>query len=438
MRLDRSPLAALRAALGAVLGSAGGPRAVATAVATAPPAITSRWGVLASPDFRLLWLVGNVVFAVRWLEMLVVGVFVYQHTGSAFAVALMTLLRMLPMALFGAVIGAVAERVERRNALIGVVLAMLATSLGLAALAYAGSLAVWHLAVASFCNGIAWAADNPVRRVMIGEVVGPERMGPAMSIDVGANNASRMVGPTIGGLLLAGSGISGALTVSVVCYAIALVAAIRVRHRNSLGSAGMGTVLTRMVEGFVLVRRDPRLIATLTVTVIYNVFGWPFIAMIPVIGQDNLHLGATGIGILASMDGLGAFCGAIAIALYAKPVHYARLYVGGVAAYLVLIIVFALVPNVPLAGAALLLTGVSGAAFSVMQATLIYLAAPAEMRSRLYGVLSVCIGSGPIGFLGLGMLAHSIGASSATAITGGLGLLALAACWPWWRRIGTG
>src|SRR5579872_1572575 len=122
--------------------------------------------LLANRDFRLLWLVGVVVFAVRWLEMIVVGVFVYQHTGSAFDVSLMTMLRMLPMALFGAVIGAGAERLERRTALAFVILSMLATSLCLAVLAYGGRLAVWHLAVASFCNGIAWAADNPVRRVM--------------------------------------------------------------------------------------------------------------------------------------------------------------------------------------------------------------------------------------------------------------------------------
>ena len=64
-------------------------------------------------------------------------------------------------------------------------------------------LEVWHLAVASFVNGVAWATDNPVRRVMIGEAVGATQMGTAMSIDVGANNASRMVGPIIGGLLLA-------------------------------------------------------------------------------------------------------------------------------------------------------------------------------------------------------------------------------------------
>jgi len=397
----------------------------------------ARSGLLAIADFRRLWAVGLVVFAVRWLEMLVVGVFVYQHTGSAFTVALMTLLRMLPMALFGAVIGALAERLERRRALVGVVLSMLTTSVCLAALAYAGRLAVWHLAVASFCNGIAWAADNPVRRVMIGEVVGHDRMGAAMSLDVGANNASRMLGPTIGGLLLAGVGISGALTVSVLCYAIALVAALRVGHRNSLApGAAVGTVLARMVEGLLVVRRDRHLIAILTITVIYNLFGWPFTAMIPVIGQDNLHLGASGIGILASMEGIGAFCGAIVIALWVRPEHYARLYIGGVVSYLVMLIVFALAPSVPLAGAALLFTGVSNAAFSVMQATLIYLAAPAEMRSRLYGVLSVCIGVGPIGFLTLGVLADLIGAPWATALTGVLGLLALAATRRWWRRLG--
>src|SRR5262245_40866721 len=85
-----------------------------------PPSVVrraTRWTMLGTPDFRRLWAVGFVISAVRWLEMLAVGVFVYQHTGSAFDVALMTLLRMLPLALFGAVIGALAERVERRTAL---------------------------------------------------------------------------------------------------------------------------------------------------------------------------------------------------------------------------------------------------------------------------------------------------------------------------------
>jgi MFS family permease len=337
------------------------------------------------------------------------------------------------------VIGALAERIDRRLALIAVAATMLTTAVCLAMLAYAGRLAVWHLAVAGFVSGIASAADNPVRRVMIGEVVGSERMGAAMSIDVGANNASRMLGPTIGGFLLASVGIAGAFTISVTCYAMALVAALGVRHRNVPLPAGSGgNVLARIIEGFLIVRGDRRLIGTLIVTVIYNVFGWPFTSMIPVIGQDSLHLGASGIGLLASMDGIGSFAGAVVLALCAKPAHYARLYIASVGSYLLIVIVFALLPNVLLAGTALLLTGVSNAAFSVMQATLIYLAAPAAMRSRMYGVLSVCIGSSPLGFLSIGLLAALVGAPAAITITGLLGLAVMALTRPWWRELATG
>ena len=426
MRFDRLPFRGRS-------GGSGGGLAAALPADAAP---RSRAGLFAVADFRRLWTVGLVVFAVRWLEMIVVGVFVYQRTGSPFDVALMTMLRMLPMALFGAVIGALAERIERRAALVVVVLSMLCTSLTLAVLAYAGRLEVWHIGVASFFNGIAWAADNPVRRVMIGDVVGHERLGAAMSVDVGANNASRMLGPTVGGLLLAHFGIAGAFTASVVCYTVAVGAALRIGHRDAPMPAGSASVLRRMLDGLILVRHDRRLIATLSITIIYNLFGWPFTAMIPVIGQDSLHLGAGGIGMLASMDGIGAFVGAVAIALFARPAHYRMLYVGGVSIYLVMLIAFALVPSVPLAGAALLFTGLSSAGFSVMQATLIYLAAPPEMRSRMYGVLAVCIGVGPVGFLVIGILAGAIGAPLAVALTGSLGLAAMIATRRLWRLIG--
>ena len=89
-----------------------------------------------SADFWRLWFVGLVVFVVRWVETVAVGVFVYQHTGSAFIVAMMTMLRLLPMGLFGAFIGAIAERMERRTTLIVVVASMVITSLALAILAH--------------------------------------------------------------------------------------------------------------------------------------------------------------------------------------------------------------------------------------------------------------------------------------------------------------
>jgi MFS family permease len=389
-----------------------------------------------APDFWRLWVVGLVVFGVRWLEMLAVAVFAYQHTHSPFVVAALTMLRMLPMALFGALIGALAERCERRTALIVVVLSMALTSLGLAILAWTGRLAVWHLAVAAFCNGIGWTTDNPVRRTMIGDVVGSERMSSAMSIDVGANNASQILGPTIGGVLLASFGIGGVFCVSLACYSVALVAAWRVHHRTTSVASSSQSVVARIIEGLALVRRDRRLIAVLTVTVISNVFGWPSTSMIPVIGHDRLGLGAIGIGLLSSMTGIGAFLGSVAIALFVRQSWFSRIYLGGVVVFLLLVPIFALAPYPLLTGSVLLLTGVANACFSIMQATLVYLSAPAEMRSRVYGVLSVCIGVGMLGFIQIGLLAGLIGASWAAAATGVAGLIAMGLTRRWWRPLG--
>jgi MFS family permease len=400
------------------------------AIAAPAPA---RAGLLAKPDFRRLWLVGFVVFAVRWLEMLAMAIFAYQHTHSPFIVAVLTMLRSLPMTLFGAPLGALAERVERHTALLAEVLALALSSLTLAVLAYTGQLAVWELAVASFWSGIGWAVDNPVRRTLIGEVAGPERMSAAMALDVGANTTSNVLGPSLGGMLLASFGMKGVFTASIACYAVAIVAALRVTYRDGSRPSGTGSVLARMIEGLIVVRRSRRLVATLVITVIYNLFASPFTSMIPVIGQDSLHLDPGGIGILTGMSGVGAFCGALVIAAFAKPAHFTRLYLGGVLVYLVLQMVFALLPQPLFAGTALLLIGLCNAGFSTMQATLVYLAAPPEMRSRLYGVLAVCIGVGPLGFLHLGLLAGLLGASSATVAIGLEGLLALAVSWPLWR-----
>lgn len=400
----------------------------------ARPASRPAW-LIDNADFWRLWFVGLVVFVVRWVETVAVGVFVYQRTESAFLVAMMTMLRLLPMGLFGAFLGAIAERMERRITLILVVVSTLVTSLVLATLAHLHLLQVWHLAAASFINGVGWATDNPVRRVMIGEAVGATQMSTAMSIDVGANNASRMVGPTIGGVLLASFGIAGVFTLSVVLYAIAVIAACRVRYRNSFALTSAESVLARIAEGLRLVRRDKRLVGTLAVTVIYNVFGWPFTSMVPVIGRDQLLLGPEGVGLLSSMDGIGAFIGAVLMAMFCRAEFYRTAYVGGVTLYMVMLTVFALIPIPSIAGSALLFTGLGGAGFSIMQATLVYLSAPPEMRSRMLGVLSVCIGTGPIGFVALGLLADAIGAPWATAASGLTGLLMMLLARPLWRAI---
>jgi len=172
----------------------------------------------------------------------------------------------------------------------------------------------------------------------------------------------------------------------------------------------------------------------LIVTIIFNIFGWPITSLVPVVGQVHLGLAPGGIGLLASMDGLGAFAGAVAMAAWARPSNYARCYIGGVAIYMAMVIMFALSPHPWLAGAALIGCGFAQAGFSIMQTTLIYLWSPEHLRSRVLGLLSVCIGVAPLGFIHVGLLADALGAHWACAVSGLEGLLALLLTRRWWRH----
>ena len=150
------------------------------------------------------------------------GLFAYRVTESAFIVALLSMLRLLPMGLFGALIGALAERFDSRLSLMLMVGTSLLTSGVLALLASMGWLSIWHLGVGCFINGVCWAADNPVRRMMIGDSVGAQRIGPALSVDVGVNNVSRVLGPILAGLLLAQFDIGGVFWLGLGLHSVSL------------------------------------------------------------------------------------------------------------------------------------------------------------------------------------------------------------------------
>ena len=362
---------------------------------------------------------------VRWLEMLALALFAYQLTASALVVVMLTMLRMVPMGLFGAFLGAAAERFDRRSTLILVLVVQMAVTLTLAVLASLDAIEVWHLAVASFINGSGWASDHPVRRMMIGDAVGGERIGPALSIDAATNNGTRIAGPLLAGLLLAELGITSVFWFSLALYTPALIAAVRIGMRQQTAASGPASIIASIREGLAWARRDGRLTGVFVITIIFNIFGWPATSMVPVIGTDYLNLGPKGVGVLASFDGVGGLAGALVIATYARTASYGRIYVSGVAVYLAMVVIFASAPVISIAAAALFVGGIANAAFAVMQATLVYRAAPADMRARLLGVVSVCIGTGPIGFLYLGLLTDWFSPRTATVALAAQGLVAL-------------
>ncbi len=389
--------------------------------------------LLAHADFRRLWTVGLASFLVRWLEILVFGVFAYQVTGSAFIVTLLTMLRILPLGLFGLLLGVVAARVDRRIGLIVSVAVSLLSSLVLLGLSLTDQLQVWHLGVASFVNGVVWSGDNPVRRGLMGDLAGPLRMGNAMALDVGASNACRLAGPASGGFLFAQGGMTAVFAFTVVLYLVALLAVLRVNPQPPSGGASRLPMRALLASGFVAARQSPTLAATLWLTIIFNLFGFPVLSLVPVLGKDLLGLDPDGVGALMSLEGLGAMAAAFAMAMWARAADYGRIFVLGCALFLSMLPIVGHSGWLPLTVIAMVTLGMGQAGFSVMQSTLAFVASPPDRRMPAMGLLTVCVGLGPIGFLSLGWLAERLGASTAAALLGGAGIVLIGASWPWWR-----
>ena len=396
------------------------------------PATTS---LLRDGAFLRVWLTGGAAGVLRWLELLAISVYVLQTTGSPFLVALMTFLRMAPMFLFGIPAGALADRYDRKRLLLIGLLALAAAAALLTLLAVQGRIALWHIAAGTFLNGMFWASEFPVRRIMLGEIAGVGRLSRAMALESATSNATRMLGPALGGVLIQATGLYGVYALGALLYLACAALVLPIAYRSV--SAGGASLLTMLRDGWRFARSERLIVGTLAVTLIVNLWGFAYITMVPVIGERVLGLSPALIGALMSTEGLGAVIGALLVARYDRPRQYTRIYTVSSAAFLFGVLAFALSAWFPLSLALMLFCGIGIAGFAVMQTTIVFLAAPAAVRSRVMGLLTVAIGGGPIGMLYVGVLADWLGAANAVACLAlqGLVLLALAAWyWPELRR----
>ena len=388
--------------------------------------------LLRNREFRLIWLIGAASNTLRWLEILAVGVVVFDMTGSPFQVAFMIILRFLPMALMGAFTGVVAERVNRRVFLILSLVFMLGTSVMLTLLAFGGYLNLWVIGLSVVLNGLFWTTDNPIRRTLLGEVVRPAQIGIAMSLDTVTNSTTRFLGPLVGGIFLEFAGLEGVFLVGAVLYAGALLLACvtqPVSVRQYREHRGMFNFLT---DGIKVLESNRVLVGVLAITVIYNLWAFPFVSMIPVIGKDVLGLSPLPVGLLVSAEGAGTLIGALLVLLTRSVAHYRRLYTFGLGISLAMALIYSQLGSFLPSGAFLALEGIGAGIFAAMQAALVLLNTPPQMRSRMMGLLSVCVGLCALGFLHIGLLADWVGVQNAVLICTAEGLVALfLVCWTW-------
>jgi MFS family permease len=370
--------------------------------------------------------------------MLALGFYVFQLTGNEFLTALVFTLRMAPMLLFGIATGLIADHVSRRLLLIVSLATSTAISGFMGAVVLSGRVEYWHIAVATFLSGVLWAFDMPVRRPLVAEAVGHERVGVAMGIESTTMQATRMLGPLFGGVFVASIGMHGVYFLGAGFQLAALVLALGTGSTGiKKADIGRVNVLADLREGFGYVRANRLIIGTLAVTVFVNLWGFSYSSQMPVIAKTELGVGAVALGVLGAVEGLGGFLGAVAISAWASPRTYTRIYLYGSFVFLSAVLLFALSQWYPVSVAILFAGGFGMAAFGSMQSTLMLVSTAPEMRGRVMGVLVVCIGAGPVGALHVGLLASLFGAPTALIVTAVEGLIALALAalvWPELRR----
>ena len=369
---------------------------------------------------------GATTNVMRWLETVALGFFVYELTGSPFWVAFVGLVRMLPMFVLGALVGVIADRIDRRLLLMFAMGLLAVTYAVLAVLAITERIDLWHVLTGAFVAGMVWVTDFPARRSMIAEVVQPHRVGTAMGLEMATSNFSRMLGPLAAGGFLATVGIQGAYIAGLVLFVSAFLMAATLNYSAPVRARSAVQPLTNFVEGIRYIRSDAVVVMTLAITVAMNMFAFPYNHMVPVIADDKLGAGALGLGLLFSAEGAGATLGSLLIAARAKPQHYTRVYLYGSLLFLVAILMFAFAPWYALALGLLFIGGFGMAAFGTLQSIIIITSTPPEVRGRVLGVLAVAIGTGPIGALQVGLVADSLGAPLAVTATAVAGIVVVA------------
>lgn len=387
--------------------------------------------LMATPDFVRLWLAGAFTNTMRMQEILVAGVFAYQQTGSALVVSLVLVLRAVPMLLLGAVAGALAESVDRKRLLMsGQALAGLA-AMTITLLAATGHLALWHLAVSSFLGGLIWTNEHATRRRMMAEVAGADDMVAAVALDTTTGSSTRMIGPLLGGMFFQVVGLTAAYALASLLYLAAFLCVSGVRHRQEPHDGARRSLGAEVAAALRLAMRHRVIRAVLGVTIVMNAFSFSYTAVLPALGREVFGASPFEVGLLAAAEPAGALLGGLLMAygITARLFGGVRGFLLGSAGFTAVVLLASFVPDYGAVLAMLFAGGIGVAAFTAHQTALVMLDAPPEARSRLLGLVTTCIGTGPFGLLLIGSLADAQGpAAAVTAMAAaGLGGLALIA-----------
>lgn len=379
---------------------------------------------LRHPEYRYLWTGTLMMSAGQWIQQVTLGWLLYDLTGNSMLLGALNGLRALPFLVTGPLAGVAADRMDRRRLLLQTQTVLIVTAVLMGALVASRFLAVWHLFAFTLITGIAWTITEPVRMSVIPNVVPKKDLANAVALNSGGFNLMKVIGPALGGALIAWFGAAENFFLQAIAYGGVLAMIYWMHIPPHRAEAKRNSALANLKEGFAYVRSTPAVLALMCLAYVPRIFAVPYQTLMPVFQKDVLKVGPEGLGLLMAAPGLGAVIAVLVMASVGSRVRrQGLLLVGSILILGAFLILFSQITWFPMALATLVLVGIFQMFFLASTATMLQLIVPDELRGRVLSLYMLDRGFMPLGAMFAGTAAHFIGAPLAVAGMGGVVIL---------------
>jgi MFS family permease len=386
-------------------------------------AVRKSFHSLGVPNYRRYFVGQMISLSGTWMQTIAAVWLILGLTGSGVAVGLTTALQFLPMLLFGAWGGLLADRISKRRLLIATQALMAIPAVGLLAVTATGVVAPWMVYLAVFAMGLVNSVDNPTRQSFVMEMVGPDRVVNAVSLNSVIVQAARIAGPAAAGLLIAAFGVVPCFAINALTFVAMIVALWGMDpeglHRSPVAGREPGAIRA----GLRYVLATPELFVPLALMALVGTLGFNFQVVLPLLATFSFGGGPTTYGVLVSAMAVGSIAGALVNGSHGKAGP--RLIVAGALAFGVLALLSAAMPSLVLEIPVLAGLGAAAVTFAATINSTLQLAVSPEMRGRVMALYSVVfLGSTPIGGPLVGWLSQAYDPRVALLLAGVAGISA--------------
>ncbi len=366
-----------------------------------PPALRYR-------DFRIFTAGYLPAETGEYIHFVVQNWLAWELTHSAFALGLLGFCEFAPRFVFGPIGGVIADRMDRHKLLVVSRAANLLQTLVFAALVYFEALQFWHLVVLVVFMAIVSSFSTAAQQVMIVSLVPQEGVVSALALHSATHNLTKVIGPSIGGVLLTLIGAAACLLIQALTILCMLVALFELRLPKTDLSVTKGAWWKDIVEGVSYLRQNRRVLTTILTTYSNGFFGISYAQFLPYFAQEVLQVGPSGYGLLVSAPGAGAVVISFFLSTHTRLRGMRRLLTGASLIYAGAIFLFAISPlMIP----SLLLLAVVGSmqmSYRVLARAIIQEECPDHLLGRAMSLFFLDRGFGSLGAIGIGSVASII------------------------------